>query len=182
MIRLAIMLSTALLSNGTAAQSDAGANSAPGVCPDPKPLKNMCMIVGQRMKDSSGRNDYLYITRMHDAACVDERNDTDAQQDAKLQKMWLAYRDTLVCNSVQFDVMRGNILKFAVSSKADPFLDQVIDWKLDLNAIDPSDERTVLDYVEYHRKRNEGNSLESMFQRYYNALRKAGARHARELH
>ena len=155
--------------------------SAP--CPDPSKLKNLCMMVSSRMPlpATLGTDQYRYQHAFKQAACVNEANDSPAIAAEKIRQAWAAAEDKLVCNSVQFDVQAGNVLKFAVSTKFDDFIDEVLTWKINLNRVDPHDQRTVLDYIQYHIQKNEGNELQGKFQRYYQLFRKAGAKHKSEL-
>ena len=47
--------------------------------------------------------------------------------------------------------------------------------------VDASDGRTVLDYVGDEREKARGTSNEAVMQRYYEMLRREGAKHRREL-
>jgi len=156
--------------------------SATETCPDPLKLKNICMMVGNRMPAPKPHGEivYRYQLALREAACVAE-NEVPSKVSEKVRLAWQASENLLVCNSVQFDVMAGNLLKFAVSKKNDDFIDDVIGWGVNLNRIDPSDQRTVLDYIKFHIDRNKGNELEGKFEIYYNQFRKAGAKHSSEL-
>ena len=79
-----------------------------------------------------------------------------------------------MCYSTQFDVRDGNILKYAVSNRFDDFIDEVIEWGVNLNRVDEHDNRTILDYIEFHVRRNKGNSLEERFQMYYDQFKDPG--------
>lgn len=54
-------------------------------------------------------------------------------------------------------------------------------WGVNLNKVDVGDGRTLLDYIEYHMDRVRGGALEKKLKVYYDDLRKAGAKHRREL-
>lgn len=138
------------------------------------------MMISNRMKDSSGKSKWMYQSRMIDAACITE-NDNEEQKAEKIRKAWSTYEEDLVCSSGQFDVTKGNLLKFAVSYKFDEFINDALKWKVNLNKVDESDGRTVLDYIKFHIERNKGNALEPIFQDYYVKLKNAGAKHKTEL-
>lgn len=144
-----------------------------------KLLHGLCAMVGSRMKDKIS-GEYLYKNRIFEAACIDE-NDSEEIKFQKIRKMWAAMEEEFVCDSTQFDVLKGNILKYAVSSKFDEFIEDLIEWRVNLNRVDSSDNRTVLDYISFHIDRNKGNALEPLFQHYYKILSKAGAKHKHEL-
>jgi hypothetical protein len=148
-------------------------------CPNLKKLRGLCAMIGSRMQDQK-KEDHLYRTRIMEAACVNS-NDTEEEKNKKIRELWLAMEDELVCDSTQFDVIKGNILKYAVSNKFDDFIEDAIEWKVNLNRVDPSDNRTVLDYISFHIERNKGNALEPLFQHYHKILKSAGAKHKVEL-
>ncbi|ODS90112.1 MAG: hypothetical protein ABS44_01760 [Chryseobacterium sp. SCN 40-13] len=149
------------------------------LCPNPKKLRGLCTMVGSRMKDRE-KVDHLYRTRFIEASCLDG-SESEADQNKKIRDTWMAMENEFVCDSNQFDVIKGNILKYAVSTKFDDFIEDAIRWKVNLNRIDPSDNRTVLDYISFNIERHKGNALEGMFKHYYKLLREAGAKHKSEL-
>src|SRR5690606_38297463 len=148
-------------------------------CPNPKKLRGLCGMVESRMKDKIN-NDHLYKTRYLEASCL-EAHETEEARNKKIKETWEAMEDEFVCDSSQFDVVKGNILKFAVSNKFEDFIRDAIEWQVNLNRVDPSDNRTVLDYVSFHMERHKGNSLGDIFKHYYTLLSEAGAKHKSEL-
>lgn len=152
-------------------------------CPNPKKLQNICMNLPDRTKDPKPKGDYeyMYQRKILDAACVDVENDSEEKVAQKVQMMWNLAGEHLNCLSIQFDANGGNILKYAVSTKFDEFLDDAIYWKINLNKVDEVDQRTVLDYVKYQIEKNKGKNIESKLQHYYKILREAGAKHKSEL-
>lgn len=155
----------------------------PDPCPNPMKLDNICMNISNRTRDPNPKGDYSYIyqRKIYDAACVDLQRDSDEEASRKIRQMWQASRDVLKCDSVQFDVLEGNVLKFAVSKMFNEVLEDAIFWRVDMNWVDPSDGRTVLDYVAYQIERFSGTSVVVTLEYYYRALRKAGAKHRSEL-
>lgn len=149
-------------------------------CPNRAKLKNLCTMVSGRMKDSSGKNKYLYQTKFQEAACI-QSSDSEEQKNQKIREAWTKYESDLKCNSTQFDVMDGSLIKYSVSYRFDEFIDEVIKWKINLNKVDETDGRTPLDYIKYHIEKNKGNALEEKFQIYYDKLKAAGAKHKSEL-
>lgn len=148
-------------------------------------MKNLCTIVSGRMVDKSidGDYKYLYQRRIYEAAKVDKSRESKEAAAKKIADMWGVCEklNLLNCNSTQFDVMDGNLLKYAVSYRFTEFIDDAIRWGLPLNKIDYTDNRTLLYYVDYHAVKNKGNALEELFQVYYDKLRSAGAKHRTEL-
>lgn len=150
-------------------------------CPSPAKLPAVCMAISNAQKDTSGKYTFHYEKLICDAACV-ASSDTDEVRGDKIRRMWKANEDKLVCNSPRFDVQQGNVLKYAASVRFEDFLfDAAMVWKVDLNRVDPSDGRTVLDYVQEELERNKGTSVESKLRSYYDMLRSSGAKHRREL-
>lgn len=152
-------------------------------CPSMEPLGDLCYQVSSRTKDpkSDDDEDYIYRTKIFAASCADPSVDSDEVVKKKIQKFWSKFKDKLTCDVNNFDVSNGNIIKYAVSHKFESFIEDVAEWGVDLNRIDPYDKRTVLDYVDYELKRLKGTSLESELKRYKETLRNAGAKYAREL-
>jgi hypothetical protein len=132
------------------------------------------------MPDRTGKQKYLYQSKFYQAACVLPEEPLTVAA-AKIRQVWDAYPEKLRCTSGGFDVVEGNILKLAFSGEFEEFLNDAIRWKVNLNIVDPSDNHTVLDYVEKWIGINKGNSLEQRYKNYYTKLREAGALHQKEL-
>ncbi len=156
-------------------------------------LKNLCMMIGEQMSVSNDPKDkgrpfyetrpfnYLYEKRFHDAACVLE-SDSEEIAFEKIRNVWSIYEEEyLHCTNIQFDVSRGHLLKYAVASAFDHFIDDAIKWGVNLNKVDESDGRTVLDYIRFHMNVNKGTAMEQRLKSYYDKLRAAGAKHKAEL-
>ena len=159
----------------------------PAGCPDLERLVNICTNLSGFTKDPAPRGDYSYMyqRKIYDAACVDLQKDSEALMKRKIQEMWRIDerqpRPRMTCNNLQFDVASGNILKFAVSTRFQEFLEDAENWGVNLNRVDASDQRTVLDYVKDELDRTSNPSTRSTLQVYYNTLRRAGAKHRSEL-
>lgn len=171
----ALLVASALLLSASASAED---------CPNPERLRSICMFVGNKSEDHS-RTDkwhYAYQRRVYEAACVDVDRDSKEERARKISQLWQQEEVKLVCNSLQFDVSNGSILKYAAHLMFDEVIADAIDWKVNLNKVDESDGRTLLDYIQFHRDRAlEGSEVRARLTRYYEDLRKAGARHAGEL-
>ena len=153
------------------------------ICPNPKKLRGMCMLLSSQEKDPSlpGRFVYLYQRKFLEAACVDVGKDSDEVIARKISKVWSDNESTLICNNTKFDVSNGSMIKFAVNLKFDPFITDMTFWKVNLNKVDQTDGRTLLDYVKDHIDRNAGLATEPILRGYYAQLKKAGAKHKSEL-
>ena len=159
----------------------------PAGCPDLERLTNICTNLSGFTKDPAPRGDYSYMyqRKIYDAACVDLQQDSEALMKRKIQEMWRIDesqpRPRMTCNNLQFDVVAGNILKFAVRKRFQEFLEDAEYWGVNLNRVDASDQRTVLDYVKDELDRTSNPSTRSTLQVYYEILREGGAKHRAEL-
>lgn len=162
----------------TAVEEPTGAS-----CPNFKKVKNLCLFVSGVNEDPTplGNHKYVYQRKVLEASCVDIEKDSDEVKKSKISKMWAQFEAQMVCNSVQFDVQNGSIIKYAAIRNFDSFISDVIKWKVHLNRVDESDGRTVLDYIKYHIERSKGSELEKTLKDYYDRLKKAGAKHKNEL-
>jgi hypothetical protein len=195
-VSFALMLSLVWQAPLVAAQGAPAAPSVPTAspvvwsagCPDLERLVSICTNLSGFTKDPAPRGDCSYMCqrKIYDAACVDLQKDSEALMKRKIQEMWRidearGDRSKLKCHNLQFDVIDGNILKFAMSTRFQEFLEDAENWGVNLNRVDASDRRTVLDYVKDELDRTSSPSIRSTLQVYYNTLRRAGAKHRSEL-
>lgn len=153
-------------------------------CPDGSKLVGICSIVSNKEKDKTPNSnfEYLYERRIYEASCADYENDSDEEIAKKISKLFAENQLKLICQGANFDVIEGNIMKYAINGRTFGFIDKAIDeWKINLNVVDKADKTTVLDYVQMQIDKNRNSSFETTLQNYYNKLRKAGAKHSREL-
>ena len=86
------------------------------------------------------------------------------------------------CDGADFSVSHGNILKYAVSVRTFDFINlAAYTFDADLNAVDSSDGRTVLDFVDDEISRNVGRPAEDELRYYRDFLVGAGARTTAQL-
>jgi hypothetical protein len=109
--------------------------------------------------------------------------DTREEIASKVRVWFNANAHRLLCSSFNFLPRNGNILKLAISSQSDSFIDDALRrWRVDLNNVDAVDGGTVLDYIDQMRVDAGSNAdIIRMYTRYYDRFRAAGALHAREL-
>ena len=185
---LSLLIVASLAATGSAAAQEA---SLPDLESRTRAMRNICMVIGDHMAshpryDPPGHGEagttfqYLYEQKVFAAAGVAPGADPE-ERNRRIRAMFADDLPSFHCTNTQFDVPRGHIFKFAVASAFDDFLDDLVKWGVDLNPVDESDGRTVLDYIEYHMDKSRGGALEAKFKTYYDRLRAAGARHAREL-
>ena len=154
-------------------------------CPNPEKLEQFCSSVGALEPDdeetTGPKYRYYYQRQVFEASCV-APDDAGEVRNRKIAQMWKRFEDKeLTCNNLQFDVVNGSVIKYAASRGIDSFMRDVTQWGIDLNKIDKSDNRTILDYVQVKLERAKGGSLERTYRFYYDILRKAGARHRHEI-
>lgn len=153
-------------------------------CPDPSKLQHICSMVDLGIYDKDPESPYLYAYQriFHEAACVDPEKDSEAEVRARIQKLWRENSDKLLCDTARLNVANGNILKFAAHRGLGQFIiDAAEKWQVDLNIIDKSDGRTVLDYIRDEIAITATPHFQAKLQSYYDTLRKAGAKHSAEL-
>lgn len=155
--------------------------SAEETCPNPKKIRHICMFIDGRSVDTEPNTPYRfrYQRYIHEAACV-KPGDKEEVRLKKIQNMWTTFESQLICNNVQFDVPNGSVIKYAVSSQFDEFIWDIIYWKVNLNKVDQTDGKTVLDYLKGEIDRRREDSTERL-KAYYEMLREAGAKHKSEL-
>lgn len=136
------------------ALSAAAAAPAPN-CPDKRALRGICTSVYDKTRaDEATGYRYEFERQMYEAACADNKEDPQVSR-IKIQKLWRENQGLLRCNTTNFDVAEGSVLKYAVSTRSyNIAYKAVTKWGLDLNIVDPSDNRTLLDYVEGQIKAN----------------------------
>lgn len=154
-------------------------------CPNAEKLDQFCSSVGGMEPDdevtSGPKYKYYYQRQVHEAACV-AADDPVQVRNRKIAQMWKRFENKeLICNNLQFDIPNGSVIKYAASRGIDPFIRDVIRWQIDLNKVDKTDNRTILDYVQVHGERAKGGALERRYRHYYEILRQAGAKHRHEL-
>lgn len=152
----------------------------PGGCADAAKMEKICLDVMSKTsaKDESPHQ-YEYEEKIYAAACVNAKDDEKATA-AKIRYMWSVVKPT--CTGSDFEVNRGSILKYALKVRAYDLVRQAAEsWNVDLNDVDDTDGRTVLDYVDKEIVKHRGSDDESVLRMFWQVLRKQGAKYAREL-
>ncbi|HEY1020415.1 MAG TPA: hypothetical protein VGE25_15530 [Sediminibacterium sp.] len=143
-------------------------------------MRFVCACVSNRVPDGTKKYKWLYRKTIYEVSGVKD-TDSEAEVIQKIQRTWRIYESQMLCSGAQFDVTKGNIVKWGVSYQFDDFINDIIKWGINLNKVDESDGRTALDYTLFHVERNKGNAMEEVYQDLYDRLRKAGAKHRKEL-
>lgn len=143
------------------------------------PLSSLCNLISSQMKDPDPSSDFLYMYQkvIYQAAGVTpggDRNDVKK----KVNQLWVQI-GAVKCNSPEFSVQNGSLLKFAVAQNFASFIeDATMVWRIapeHLNRRDASDGKNVLEYVDERIQSNRGGLLERDFRRYRELLVRAGA-------
>ncbi len=154
-----------------------------GQCQNANRLRHICMSIDDRVEDpqpmARGLR-YEYQRMILEAASVNIPGDSPQVQAQKIQDMWQRCESRLTCNSSNFDVRNGSLIKFAISSLFDDFIEKISIWRVNLNRVDESDGKTPLDYLRDKISRSQGPE-NARFRSYYDRLRAAGAKHRSEL-
>ena len=147
-------------------------------------FRSFCTAVDSKALSNNPAHEtvlYQYQDMLLEAARVPQ-TDTDAVAHLKIGAFLNANAPLLTCNMVNFNPRNGSIYKLAVARQADSFIDDALDnWHVDLNQIDATDGKTVLDYIS-DRRSMAGPTYARTLDRYYKRFRAAGAKHAAELH
>lgn len=152
--------------------------------PDPARLQGICNDVYSRTEDNGDPENwgYAYERKIYDAACVSFEHDTSATARAKIQALWINNPERFRCDATNFRVSNGNILKYAIEMRTYPLVDNAVRaWRLDLNLVDPSDQSTLLDFVESKVAQTSEPTTRKTLRAYWSVLRNAGANRCREV-
>ena len=152
-------------------------------CPKKQYLAQICNAVASETPAQEGSAErYLYQTNILAAACVTADGGSESSA-RKIQHLWDREADSFHCSANEFNVPHGSILKYAVSRQSKAFLnDAIYTWKLNLNQVDASDGRTVLDYIDDEMaKVSRDNPRHKFLERYRKIFVSNGAKHASEV-
>lgn len=152
---------------------------------DQRLVGNLCAGVENQTEELEPTHSLVFHTYQERAAQAAGviAGDDEATFNSKIGRWFNANMPRLLCNRQNFTIRNGNILKFAIARQSEPFITDVLgSWNVNLNQIDDTDGRTVLDYIDQRRREAGGNNnLIGIYTRYYDMFRAAGARHAAEL-
>ena len=152
---------------------------------NPDRLSGICNDISSRTEDN-GRPDfwsYRYERKIYEAAGVNFDLDTPAVARAKIQSLWIdLYFENFTCDSLNFQIPNGSILKYAVQTRNFSIVDNAMrPWRLELNVIDDQDQETLLGFIEHKITENRGSDTERILGGYAATLRRYGALTCKEL-
>ncbi len=114
-------------------------------------LKAMCDCISIHEKPTLADRehfDYGFEKRLMDFAGADVTKESRESATDKISRWWDKYKTLFRCNTMSFNLEYGSILKFAVAHGYAPFLETIVGtYQMDINYIDPVDNRNMLDYV-----------------------------------
>jgi hypothetical protein len=122
-------------------------------CPAPKPTdyKAFCDSIAAKEKPLGNDQklfDFAYEKRLMTLSCADVEKDGLEIATSKVGRMWSKYNKSFKCQSTEFNVPKGSVLKFALTHNFTPFLETIVStYNLDINFIDPEDKRNLMDYL-----------------------------------
>jgi hypothetical protein len=131
---------------------------------------------------------YGYQESIWEMSCAVPGQDIIESAKPKIQLMWNKYRIFLRCyNYPNYISSEKNITKFCLDTGFTAFLTEAVKrYDLDINFIDPGDNKTTLDFIkeqeEYIRSSPPvDTSRADEYKRIYKLLRDKGAKHASEI-
>ena len=110
-------------------------------------LAGLCSSVFERTRAPANSGFRYDFDRLIFEAAGASPDPTAAQNKTKVRALWRGAQESFRCNSNNFPVPDGNVLKLAASERSMLPLWRALDWGLELNYIDRSDGRTILDYI-----------------------------------
>ncbi|MFM7404145.1 MAG: hypothetical protein ACKO1N_08660 [Erythrobacter sp.] len=164
-----------------AGQSTPAGSSCPAKF-DLTKLVAICDYVYDRTRMPTGSTyRFEYERAINEAACTSPAEPIEIQRE-KIQRLWNNHQQSFRCTANNFDVNEGNVLKYAIKTRSFSLVNAAIARsELNLNYVDPSDGRTILDYVDEELRLNRGSTNEFQLQEFFNVMRSRGAKFAHEL-
>jgi len=161
-------------------------------CPEPtaQMYSNMCHSIYERQNSQNPGPgiSYKYQELLWKISCAKIGIDKLPEARIKIQCMWSNYREKIRCyNYPTLISSEKNVMKFSLDTGFTALISEAVKrYKLDMNFIDPSDKKTILDFIEETEKeiRNSppiDTSRADEYQSMYQLLRTNGAKHSREL-
>ncbi len=123
-------------------------------CNCPEPTKNDYFLVQMHSRDQTRAKepsecDYYFEQLIMKMSCVDLKNDSREIIIQKVNCMWNKYKLNFSCNSLGFNVMNGNILKYTMNFNFSDFIYYMGDhYNVDFMFVDPADGKTIIEYFD----------------------------------
>ncbi len=159
------------------------------LCPAPTTanFQQLCNDITLRSTvsgDLSEKFAYVFDKRIWELSCADPQNDSPEQAKIKIQKMWNQFKTTFKCNLVG-SLVDGHLIKFALYKNFPAFVSTLVEeYDLDVNFVDPADQKNALDFINDEIKKldptfNPSNPGTRSLREYKEMLIKLGAKPSR---
>ena len=159
-------------------------------CPQPtsQQFEQICDQVYTK-KEASDESElsFKYQETLWKMSCAKDGEENLEEARLKVQQMWNKYRTSFSCDYPGVQVPRGNITKLSLDTGFSIFiLDAVKNYKLDMNFKDPTDGKTIVDYLKdeidrYKKSTVDVNSKIKEYENLYSVLKAQGAKHSKDL-
>ena len=121
-------------------------------CPEPERVdyaKICAYSRDKRVAEEESPVDYLFQEILLKMSCVDLKNDSQETIIQKVNCMWNKYKTKFACDSLEFNVPNGNVLKFTLNFNFPDFVYYMGDYyNVDFMFIDPADGKTIIQYLD----------------------------------
>jgi hypothetical protein len=121
-------------------------------CPEPERVDyaKICSYTrDKKLAPEESSLDYLFEEILLKMSCVDLKNDSRETIIQKVNCMWNKHRTKFACDSLEFNVPNGNVLKFTMNFNFPDFIYWVGNkYNLDFTFIDPADGKTIIQYLD----------------------------------
>jgi hypothetical protein len=158
-------------------------------CPQPteKQFETVCNSIYAKKDAIEGSLfGFQFQEDLWEMSCAKVGVDTPEQAKNKIKCMWNKYKVEFRCyGHSDVTLHNANVLKFSVDTGFSEFLFTTVKkYELNVNFKDPTDNKTILDFVEselaFYRKSTFIAKTDE-YQRTYDLLIKYGAKHAKDL-
>ena len=120
-------------------------------CPEPERVDyaKICSYTRDKKIAKEESLNYLFQEILLKMSCVDLKNDSQETIIQKVNCMWNKYKTKFACDSLEFNVPNGNVLKFTLNFNFPDFVYYMGDYyNVDFMFIDPADGKTIIQYLD----------------------------------
>ena len=163
------------------------------LCDCPEPTKSQYLFVCMsgyegETGDEGSTFGFKFQEHLWKMSCADPLKDSNEIAYGKIRCMWNKYREHFLCVGYTGVMSDGNnITKFSIETGFPTFVIQAVKrYNLDLNFKDPTDGKTIMDFLKDEMIRYEAMTGDysykiKEYQRLYTLLKTYGVKHANEL-
>ena len=121
-------------------------------CPEPERVDyaKICSYTrDKKIAEEESPVNYLFQEKLLEMSCVDLKNDSQETIIQKVNCMWNKYKTKFACDSLEFNVPNGNVLKFTLNFNFADFIYTMGNcYNVDFTFVDPADGKTLLEYLD----------------------------------